>query len=925
MATFTVTTPVNFDTLSVKAGGDTYNINGGTLTINSDSRYCANSAAATGTLGPVTISSTLGGEFKIDGTSVRLIPYNTGTGNVPAIGTTISQGGVSAYMLGVWSAINVAPTAAGVAMPASGYIKVRAKTGGDFAAGALTGIGATATGADIVGWIEVSGDEASTLTVPRLGKFTVTGDWFDLGTTSGARNQIVQLPTNGSANTWFPGVWIETAVASGVYEFYPSQNVLTNGAWTTANHGTDSRSKFVQCITAGQIRIGSDGTNNIGYLPVSGCKIRIPNVILMNNTTAARGSNAVPHATLATRYDLTTTSAGQIDIQNAIGEWYLSLAQAYSVTLKNCAFFDQITISETATALDLDAVGIGQYANADVSALIVTSCFAGGTIQNCTFGRAGIPAASDYSTQFVNSIGLTLTNNRFYQAVVRTAATAYNPYFTECSNFTLNDNKHYNGGIYALKSSNFTINNTVFCDRHVGTTNSTQPIYVAVLQNVTNSTVSGLTFDPIVANVHPYAGLFNLVTSANVKIRNIGTSAARLTLGSANQSAYLWVSGSNNTNIEFKRIYLSNTRTGLDSANNTDTKITYESVWGDAADPIGSQSLNTVVKGGYQGSGTPVVAFTSVYGTHFWDSFTAATTGRVGILMNEATSLTSGSIAATATAKFSSTGSIVMPAVDDECVWTWPHYILGYTGYSILAPTLTGTLTTNQTIQYQIDKNDGNGFGAWHNLAYYRTGAGGSGGTGSITMTSTTGVEAGDYVFGTGVGTNARVTSITNATTVAVNVNNAGAVSGTLTFNQLPFETGISATNGHKLKIRAKCHTANTTNALTGIYFQGITDSTSQQTQYPLDPVAAALSVTGLQAGTEVRVYRTSDDVEIAGTESSGTSFTYNYQWTGSDTDVYIVIHSLGYVPVRYEGQILGSTGLTLPVQQQRDRVYVNP
>ena len=192
-------------------------------------------------------------------------------------------------------------------------------------------------------------------------------------------------------------------------------------------------------------------------------------------------------------------------------------------------------------------------------------------------------------------------------------------------------------------------------------------------------------------------------------------------------------------------------------------------------------------------------------------------------------------------------------------------------------------------------------------------------------MTSTTNVNVSDYVFGTGVGTNARVTNINNSTTVAVNVNNSGTVSGTLTFNHLPYESSISATSGVKLKIRATCITTNTSNALTGLYFGTITDSTSQQTQYPLDPVDAALTITGLQTGTEVRVYKTSDDSELAGTESSTSTFTYNYQWTGSDTNVYVVIHSLGYVPIRYESQVLGSAGLTLPVQQQRDRVYVNP
>src|SRR5574343_908187 len=96
----------NWDTLSggsTNATLDSYAIsNNTTLLIDTDSYQCENHSAAFGSLDTVTYSG-IGGKVKIDGTGVRVIPYNTGTGNVPAIGTTISQGGVSATFLGVWS------------------------------------------------------------------------------------------------------------------------------------------------------------------------------------------------------------------------------------------------------------------------------------------------------------------------------------------------------------------------------------------------------------------------------------------------------------------------------------------------------------------------------------------------------------------------------------------------------------------------------------------------------------------------------------------------------------------------------------------------------------------------------------------------------------------------------------------------------
>jgi hypothetical protein len=210
MATFDLTADQNWQdaAFSTRAGGDTYNLSGYTLTIDTDTRYCTNSNATKGAMGPVNDSSSLGGVLYIDGTKVRIIPYDTGSGNVPAIGTSITQGGVSGYLLGVWSALNVAPTAAAAAMPASGWIKIKNKTGGDYAAGALGGISANATGADVVGWIEVAAPIPQTLTFGRKGTFRILGEWYAAGLTSGSTAQTIQLPAS-LAYTYYPGVWIE--------------------------------------------------------------------------------------------------------------------------------------------------------------------------------------------------------------------------------------------------------------------------------------------------------------------------------------------------------------------------------------------------------------------------------------------------------------------------------------------------------------------------------------------------------------------------------------------------------------------------------------------------------------------------------------------------------------------------------------------
>lgn len=75
------------------------------------------------------------------------IPFTSTGGTVPAIGTAITQGSVSANLLGVYT-LKYDPSiiSAGESMPISGYLQVNNIQGGSFSSGALLGISASATG-----------------------------------------------------------------------------------------------------------------------------------------------------------------------------------------------------------------------------------------------------------------------------------------------------------------------------------------------------------------------------------------------------------------------------------------------------------------------------------------------------------------------------------------------------------------------------------------------------------------------------------------------------------------------------------------------------------------------------------------------------------------------------------------------------------
>lgn len=865
----TITTAVYLDD-AARTAGEAMTINGGSLTVRSDTRWHANSPASmTGALGAVTISSTLGGSYILDGRDVRWLPYDAGSGNVPAVGTTITGGtsGANGYLLGVWASLTSAPTAVGAAMPASGFIKLREADAAYVDNDVLSGIGATANGVDVVGWIEVVHDQSIAITVPRLGNFTVRGDWFELGTGSGSANQTVQVPTNGGGSTTYvPGVWIETGNGTGVYEFWPA---LVASAMSTTNLGTDARAKFVCTEASGVIRIGHNGTTTVGYVPASGAKIRIPNVIGRQCATGTRATNAAPNGTLGTRPDFTTTSAGVIDVENFMCDWYTLFAQPYSVKLNNYATFDTVNISECASALDLNNGGTGMYSLLDVYSMNLTSNFAGGNITDWYGQRANTPGTSDHDVYIAYCIGQTFT--RVHGGIVGYArSTGYAIYATQSQNLTFDDCYVKNIGMYLNTCKNVTIDGLDYCDRYVGSTNTTGTLYCLNIQNSCDTvTARDITFGlkGTISNVHPYGGIVNYLASSNIKVRECGTRGAVLSGGSANNPAYLVVDGGNNANCKFQRMYMTPTRTGAISTLNSSKGITYEHVYGDMGDTMVVASLNTAVKN--CGGTNTVTGQASVYGTHFRDAFTGDTAGRVVLALNEPTAETAGYYSAVAgTPKFTSAGGLVLAALNDEVIIEQDYFVKGCTGLPSTAPVVTGTNVTyvsgpdwgNHDIYFQIDVNDGGGWnGTWLDL----TGA---------------------------------------------NLNS--------------FDADIDPALGFKLKFRIVCDTASTSNLISYIRISTTSTLAAQVANlYDLDQYT--LTLTGLETGSKVAFLDASTEtlrVDVV-SESSG-SVSYTYPDSDVSDSIDIAILAPGFAYQRISAYTLTAADASIPITQATDYGY---
>lgn len=1097
LKTLTAVTTNTFSFVCLNAGAaagtvtgyayDEYLINGGYLTIDQHTRYGTNQnpyAALTS----VTLSASLGGTIEFNSTLVRLIPFDGATGNVPALGTTIVGGtsGASGILLGIYSALNAAPTTAGAANPATGFVLVRQWNSIAYQDNeTLAALGsALVNGTDHPGWLEIVGAETFLMTVNRLNTFKVRGDWYDfMGvTTDGTRATTYQIPSNGAGATanyyagvevstqadktitaasWSAGSATYTATSHGfvvgqrvtvsgatptaynvkdvaitavtsntftlpivadpgtwssgglayAFEFYPCAGSL---AATAAAIATDAVRGKVCWIAAGSglLRFGHDGTNSTGgYIPPSGLRIRIPNIFFVNCVAATPTVNVLPNATLATRYEFSTTGGGVIDIDKASIGWYMNINQPYSCALTHVGILTAMVLTECASAIAWVNVNVGQEAANTQVALTMSLCFAGGTMIDCKWFRAAQAGASAYVINLTDVSGLTVTNEHARSLVKAANATIGTHNHVRVRNSSWISPVLGGGRAFLTTCTDVTYTDTVYYDAPSGTTITTIPMYAWEIGTAcVRCTFDGLTFGGLTL-VQPYSGLLSILAAGceEIKLRNIGTYASPLDMGGARQDAVAWtrvtttatatkVAHGLKTNdiiyvlissdvaaitvvaktvasaptadtftfvclnagaasgtlsyypvmagtlvviaaaaaandVRVQRCYVPHLRTNIITGDNSTKNLLLENIFGDYINPPLTPELNAEFKGL---ASLPVfTAQTSVYGTHWFSnwicevspnmaaqSWTRATTtatvtstdhglrtgllinvsvtssaaaivlgqktvtvltkdtftftclnagsasgtltfaplhGKFAILMNEATADTADQYTIDAGgAAFTSAGGLYMPTVSDQITFITPDYVLGHLNFPIAEAVMAGGTIGNYDITYAIDT--GSGYSSFKNLYYPRPGGGGSNGSTNVTMTSTTGVAAGDYVWGTNIAPNAKVVSITDGTTVVVDIANIGVVSGVLRFNQMPSEGTIPST-GFKIKIRIKTSTANAT-AITSLYFFLGSTATERAYEYPLDPVT--IRVTSKDASTSAviastRVYLEAD------------------------------------------------------------------
>lgn len=935
MANQTLTTTANYDeaALTGLANGETITINAGAMTINSDVRWAQNAAA----FGSITISSTLGGSVSIDGGDVWEIAFDASSGNVPTVnaygsnGVTGGTSGATGELLRVWASGSLTPSAAGGAMPATGWIKLRTKSGTfqDNEVITLPG-GATVTVNSTTGgkrsWIHIVGVEAGTATIPRLGSFTVDGDWYELGETDGSDDQTFQFPVADAC----PAIWVETSSGSGVYE--PWLNGGSRWGTATAYIAQDVRGKFFGMNNAtGVITIAQRASNACGYKPSSGCKVRIPNVIFSSTTSADYNANTIS-GTLATRYDFTTTSAGTITIQYATMNWYPSFTSAFDVTLTHVGILHAAVCSTIASEVTLTDVAFGLNSTTDTVPLAFTNMFSGiemtdvRIVKYASAAAASVCTMTDCAEVVLDGCQFEIFGNT--SAVTRGNAAIECLYLTRVFGLEATDTVLIGGRARITSCSDVTFTDTLYADAQISTTTTTNGLYAFLAEiAATNIMIDGFASFGALTNVHPYLGIVNTATGVNtIRFRNLATAAAPFNAGSANAMAVMFA-GTVTLNVYLQRLYADNLRTGALTLAATVQNVVCDNVWGDGADTRIVNALNITARGcRWTPTQTPQ---TAVYGYHWSDAFINTTQGRVTLAANEPLAATADQIATSfgANSGFTSTGYAVMANVSDTLTWTMPYALLGATAFGGgLNAWVIGTNPQNFDYDYQIDT--GSGFSAWKQLLTARVRAsGGTAGTNTFVITAVTGgsrnPQIGDFV-GTALGTHfAAGTYITNivGTTITLSANISVTLSASLVvffWNELDTES-FSASTGATLKVRATVTTAAAANALGFISIPLETDSTSQQTQYSM-AVGVTLTLTGLVSGSDIVILDAGTETERVNVDANaGTTYAYSFT-TGGNVD--ICVYKAGYVPYTIRSYTLPAADGSLPVAQQLDRNY---
>ena len=704
------------------------------------------------------------------------------------------------------------------------------------------------------------------------------GGWYKVDVTlthsTGNLTSYIAL-SNSATPTYASGLPTYTGSASeGIYTNYCA--LVQN---TYAFIPTDVRGKFFYSDPfAGTIQFAKRGTNNAGYKPASGCKIRIPNVILGTSTA---GDYTAQYVSSIQRYYI-SISSGVFNADTVTFNWLLSGGTPVSFILKNSAWSLAISLLNFYAEIRNTCLSSSLYSG---SAGVFFQNAANGYLYDCRVSRRSGTCFSATASANINAfrcrfeqIGTSQGKAQRYtnaQAIVGIASSGGE--FINCT--LVNGASDFNVQNYAIK-------NVTYCDNMIGTT----PAFISWVLGLRGSdiVVDGIMPLEGIANNHPYGYYVNTTAfTSSLVVKNIGTPTAPVNAGTVNACGLLLSLTAAGTSTEVRRCYLENLRSSVISMTTSAPVVALYDVWGNGTTPQTVGAANVIARGGkWTQTRTPSAG---CVGSHWDDAYTSSTTGLITIMANEPSVASSAQCAATlgVGSGFNGSGSMIISRLTDSVVWTTPLKIYGH-NFLAGGCALAGTDCQNLIFEYKIDTGSGFG-GSWTFLANtVRRASGGTSWQNQVTVTTadrtalTRQPQIGDFVqSGTfKLPANTTVTNVSgDVITCSNNFTGNLAASEFVTFS--PVNVAVSAATGYSLQVRTYPTAAATSTLLTAFSIGTQTDATAQQTQHPLP--GSLINITNLVPQSRVKVTRVDTGALLQQAScGSGTTLNFDFQYTGA-------------------------------------------
>ena len=757
-ADVTVVGNANFDGSAFDLGqygnANTIYVNG-TLVIDGDTMY-GQTARTLGNIVPVAQRPCA---VHIDASQMWEVPFVFESGpsimSLGPLGTNVATGqtsGAFGEVSGIWattSAVGAAGAAVTPTIPTNGWLKFRSVTG-TFASNEVVtlpgGAQVRTTTPGKRSWVHVIGYSNASVSYSTTGFLRVQGDWYGLGVTTGSPNQAVYLPVH----EFVPGVQIETAPNSGVYEWYLNASVRWDRQ--VANVflvPTDARGKYF-----GQGHTARNTIDNFitlasptyGYAPPAGCKIRIPNVFL--STTAALGGSTavVAPACVDTLYSVSTTKGGfdyggGIVMRNAVCSWPINVKQYGGPSL---------TLSDTTFgSLQLQSIGSPVYVTncattsrwydsapcATLDKIHTDISFVG-----CRLGGLGTALTTDAATG-----NLTFESCAMELQGAANVANSFVTYERAGANLLSLHNRMTRLGNCAVvgpivaSNGSLVVSNLAYAD--VASHRTTESAFAIRTVGTYRTSLNG--FSLLAPNAHPSLGVV-YPQSAFVSIKNVGNVTTPLngTWPAANAMECVANVAAHTGPLVMERVYASNVAYGIvrsDASDQADapTRLTHVHFTGNTLPvQLGRHYAfdNAVVRGckwAYDSVANAVYA--PLASTHWEDRFVGNAGGQLVVYAYADPVANSTGVFeycqrnGAYRVSHANTHALAFSA-NANVVWTMPDYALGHT--ALMTPVgnnvpavLCASNTQNGNaanaslrhldLSYQIDLNDGSQWSGW--------------------------------------------------------------------------------------------------------------------------------------------------------------------------------------------------------------------